>query len=140
VLKWRAGTPLAAQSIEFLWTDGRGHPPPTDLFYHGHSTDRFEGDAFVVETTNFTFDPDGMDDHARIATSVRKTLIERYELTAPDQLLLTLMLDDPVFLDRPVTWTHTYRRSSEPFIGVWECDPAVGRGEVERTTISKYDQ
>ena len=46
-----------------IWMDGRRHPPANELFYHGHSIGHYEGDVLVIETTNFTFDPDGLDDH-----------------------------------------------------------------------------
>ena len=52
-----------------VWTDGRAHPPASDSFYHGHSIGWMEGNTFVVETTNFTWDPDGYDDHSHMARS-----------------------------------------------------------------------
>lgn len=122
-----------------IWTDGRGHPPPYELFYQGHAIGRWEGDAFVVETTNFTFDPDGMDDHAHLATSVRKRVIERYTLVPPEHLKIDITLEDPLFLTRPFTWSHTWRKTADRRLDGWaECDPEVTRREIELTVPEKY--
>ena len=71
--------PQAAERT--IWMNGGGpRPRPGELFQHGFSVGRFDGDDLVVETTNFTFDPDGMDDHLHMASSVRKKVTERYHL------------------------------------------------------------
>ena len=122
-----------------IWTDGRGHPPPYQLFYQGHAIGRWEGVQFVVETTNFTFDPDGMDDHAHLPTSVRKRLIERYSLVNPTEMKIEITLEDPLFLTRPFTWSHTWRKTNDrPLDGWAECDPDVTRREIELTVPDKY--
>lgn len=122
-----------------IWTDGRGHPPPYQLFYQGHAIGRWEGEQLVVETTNFTFDPDGMDDHAHLATSVRKRVIERYSLVNPNEMKIEITLEDPLFLTRPFTWSHTWRKTTtRPLDGWAECDPDVTRREIELTVKEKY--
>ena len=127
-----------ANQIREIWMDGRGHPPATDLFYNGHSIGRWDSEDLVVESTNFTFDPDGMDDYAHLPTSVRKKLTERYTLTDPDTLLITITLEDSLFLTEPFTWTHKWVRTDEPMDGWWDCDPEVTRREVELNYIPKY--
>ena len=122
-----------------IWMDGRGHPPPYQLSYQGHAIGRWEGNQLVVETTNFTFDPDGMDDHAHLPTSVRKRVIERYSLTNENEMKIEITLDDPLFLSAPFTWSHTWRKNNaRAFDGFAECDPDVTRREIEMTVKEKY--
>ena len=46
-----------------VWMNGTGPQPlPGELFQHGISRGRFDGDDLIVETDHFTFDPDGIDD------------------------------------------------------------------------------
>jgi hypothetical protein len=122
-----------------IWMDGRGHPPPYQLFYQGHAIGRWDGNDLLVETTNFTFDPDGMDDHAHLPTSVRKRVVERYTMVDKDTMRITITLEDPLFLNRPATWTHTWvRTANRPLDGWAECDPGVTRREIELTVKEKY--
>src|SRR5688572_6299853 len=54
-----------------VWMNGAGPTPrPGELFQYGYAVGRFDGDDLVIETTNFAFDPDGMDDHLHMASSV----------------------------------------------------------------------
>jgi len=126
-------------TLRRIWTDGRGHPPPYELFYQGHAIGRWEGNQLVVETTNFTFDPDGMDDHAHLPTSVRKKVTERYSLVNPNEMKIEITLEDPLFLTQPHTWSHTWRKNNtRVFDGFAECDPEVTRREIELTVKEKY--
>ena len=52
-----------------------------------------------IDTTNFTFDPDGMDDHLHMASSVRKKVTERYQFIDDDNMRMIITLDDPTFSD-----------------------------------------
>ncbi len=74
---------LAATIVRTFWTDGRPHLPPGDVAYYGHSIGRYEGDELVVETRNFTFDPNGMDYQLQVPSSWAKRLTERYSLIGP---------------------------------------------------------
>jgi hypothetical protein len=122
-----------------IWTDGRGHPPPYQLEYQGHAIGKWEGNTLWVETTNFTFDPDGMDDHAHLPTSVRKRVIERYTMTGPDEMTISITLEDPMFLLEPGQWQHRWRKNTtRQFDGFAECDPEVTRREIELTVPDKY--
>ena len=116
-----------------VWMDGRGHPPPTDLFYQGDSTGHFEGNDLVIDSTNYTFDPDGLDDHANLPTSARKHLIERYSLPTPETMKITITIEDPTFLSKPFTFVHMWKKSNKPLVGWWECDPEITRREMELT-------
>jgi hypothetical protein len=125
--------------VRMIWMDGRPHPPAMESFYHGHSIARMESPTvLVVDSTNFTFDPDGWDDHSHLATSHRKHLIERYELTGPDEMTVTFTVDDPIFLQAPFTWKKFYTKTNRNFVSQWDCDPEAGREELYRTIPQRY--
>ena len=114
---------LAATIVRTFWTDGRPHPPPGDVAYYGHSIGRYEGDELVVETRNFTFDPNGMDYQLQVPSSWAKRLTERYSLIGPDRLKMVLTVEDPVFLTRPYTETFEYERTDQEIQWITDCDP-----------------
>ncbi len=121
-----------------IWMDGRRHPPANELFYHGHSIGHYEGGVLVIETTNFTFDPDGLDDHGHLPSSPRKRLTERYTRTSPDSLELEITYEDSLFLTEPFTWTRQGRRTAFP-PGEWgDCDPEQSRRQLDTLPVSKY--
>ncbi|MCZ6585586.1 MAG: hypothetical protein O6930_06175 [Gammaproteobacteria bacterium] len=121
-----------------IWMDGRRHPPASELFYHGHSIGHYEEDVLVIETTNFTFDPDGLDDHGHLPSSPRKRLTERYTRTSPDSLELEITYEDSLFLTEPFTWTRQIRRT-EFSVGQWgDCDPEQSRRQLDTLPVSKY--
>jgi hypothetical protein len=121
-----------------IWMDGRRHPPASELFYHGHSIGHYEEDVLVIETTNFTFDPDGMDDHGHLPSSTRKRLTERYTRTSPDSLELEITYEDSLFLTEPFTYTRQIRRTAFP-VGQWGyCDPEQSRRQLDTLPVSKY--
>jgi len=89
----------------------RDHPPgePSVL---GHSVGWFEGDALVVETTNFIADTWGT--HTGIDSSEQKHLVERFTLS-DDGLYLhaEITVTDPVYLAVPVTFTHRWTKLAD---------------------------
>ena len=122
------------------WMNGIGPTPRSGELFHqtGYSVGRFDGDDLVVQTTNFTFDPDGIDDHLHMASSVRMKVTERYQLIDDDNIRLIITLDDPTFLTRPFTYSRLFARSTTRNQGGgaggggWSfCDPEVARREVE---------
>ena len=117
-----------------VWMNGTGPKPRSgELFQHGYSVGRFDGDDLVIETTNFIFDPDGMDDHLHMASSVRKKVTERYHLIDNATLRLIITMDDPTFLTRPFTYAILQSRKPGGPAPGWRgaCDSDVARGEVE---------
>lgn len=117
-----------------VWMNGTGPTPQNgELFQHGYATGHFDGDDLVFETTNFTFDPDGMDDHLHMATSVRKKVTERYQLIDDDTIRLIITLDDPTFLTRPFRYSKLFTRMASRNIrtGYRVCDPDLARRELE---------
>jgi hypothetical protein len=118
-----------------IWMDGRGHPDESELFQHGHSIGRWDGNDLIIETTNFTFDPDGTDEHLHMASSVRKKVTERYQLIDENNLRLIITLEDPTFLSRPFTYAMLQAKKPGGAAPAWRaCDPEVARNEV----ISAY--
>ncbi len=115
-----------------VWMNGTGPTPQNgELFQHGYSTGHFDGDDLVFETTNFTFDPDGMDDHLHMASSVRKKVTERYQ-TIDDDIRLIITLEDGTFLTRPFTYSKLFTRTTRQRNPGWRaCDPDLSRRELE---------
>ncbi len=116
-----------------VWMDGRKPPEAGVLFQHGYSIGHWDGDDLVVETTNFTFDPDGIDDHLHMASSVRKKVTEHYHLIDENNLRLIITLEDPTFLTRPFKYAMLESKKPGGIGAAWRaCDPDVGRNEVEQ--------
>ncbi len=124
--------------VRYIYTDGRPHPPAMDAFYHGHSIGWMEGETFVVETTNLTFNPDGYDDLGHMATSHMATITERYTLRDYDTMELAITVDDPVFLKEPFTFVGHLKRTVQPPVGSWDCDPEVAAAELYMTFDNPY--
>jgi len=119
-----------------VWMNGIGPTPRSgELFHHtGYSVGRFDGGDLVFETTRFTFDPDGMDDHIHMANSARMKFTERYQFIDDDNLRLIMTIDDPIFLTRPFTYSRLFSRAPARGGqgGGWNyCDPEASRREVE---------
>ncbi len=117
-----------------VWMKGTGPQPlPGELFQHGLSRGRFDGNDLVIETTHFTFDPDGIDDHLRMASSVRKKVTERYRLIDDTNLRLIITLEDPTFLTRPFTYAFVFTKAGTdgPRQGWRQCDAESARREQE---------
>jgi hypothetical protein len=75
--------------------------------YYGRSVGRWEGDTLVVDTIGI--DPK-VAGYQSLPHSPELHIIERVRLTAPDVLQVQLTLEDPVVLEKPVTYTLAYRR------------------------------
>ena len=124
-----SGSPLIDRTI---WMAGHApRPKPGELFQHGHSVAHFDGNDLVIETANFTFDPDGIDDHLHMASSVRKKVTERYHLIDDTTLRLIITLEDPTFLARPLTYGLVMlKKPGGPPPSFRSCDAEVSRNEV----------
>jgi len=91
----------------------------------------FDPDDLVVVTDRFTFDPDGIDDHLHMASSVRKKVTQRYHLIDPNTLRLIITLEDPLFLTRPFKYAYVFdKKPGGPNPAIRECDAGVARREV----------
>ena len=109
-----------------IFLDGRRHPPASDTFLHGHSVGRWEGDTLVVETTNFKDHPMGLS--TTLPSSAQKRLVERFRLSEDRKSLsYSGVIEDPVYLARPVEWTGRWEyRPNMPHSNE-KCDVEVAR-------------
>jgi len=125
-----------------IWMDGRRHPLAEQLFQHGHSVGHWDGDDIIIETTNFTFDPDGIDDHLHLASSVRKKVTQRYHLVDDETMRLIITLEDPLFLTRPFKYAYIFnKKPGGPPPAFRDCDPESSRnGIIFGYPGNKYDE
>jgi hypothetical protein len=127
--------------VRTVWLEGHGHqrPRPGLLFMHGYSTGRYEGNQLVVETSRFTFDPEGFaGDVINAPSSTQKRLVERYSRVG-EVLRLELRAEDPVFLLGPITYTMDYPATQEPISLPWNCDATSAQRNLH-VVKSKYPQ
>jgi hypothetical protein len=115
---------MEAERIVYL--DGRRHPAASETFLHGHSVGRFEGDTLVVETTNFSDHANGLS--MALPSSTRKRLTERFRVGADGKsLIYSGVIEDPVYLTRPVEWSGEWvYRPNMPHSNE-KCDVGVAR-------------
>jgi cyclase len=124
-----------------VWLDGRPSPPPEALHtFEGFSTGRWEGDSLVVETTHMKA---GWLRRNGTPTSERARMLE-YFTRFDDYLLVTTIVDDPVYFAEPFIRTTEYlpTKRPAPMLGdpftrndgpiFYKCFPA------EETTAGKY--
>ena len=96
-----------------VYLDGRAHPPAAQTSLQGQSTGRWDGKTLVVETTNFKDHPMGLS--LSMPSSTQKKLTERFALSEDGKTLIySGVLEDPVYLAKPVEWT-----------GKWEYRPTM---------------
>lgn len=109
-----------------IYLDGRKHPPASQTFLLGHSVGRWEGKTLVVETTNFKEHPMGLS--TSLPSSVQKRLTERFGLDKDGKnLIYSGVIEDPVYLARPVEWSgHWLYRPNMPHSNE-KCDINVAR-------------
>jgi len=113
-------------SERIIFLDGRKHPPASETFLHGHSVGRWEGDTLVAETTNFKEHPIGLS--TSLPGSTRKRVTERFRLGQDGKALnYSGVIEDPVYLARPVEWSGQWQyRPNMPHSNE-KCDLAVAR-------------
>jgi hypothetical protein len=106
--------------VRHIYLDGSKHPPDDELEYNffGHSIGRWEGSTLVVETvgiqkstTLFDYVPHGEN----------LKIVERYKLSAPDLLELTMEMVDPEFLTEPWIVTRKYLKRPDLKIREFVC-------------------
>lgn len=87
--------------------DGRAAPPPDVTDYLGYSRGHWDGDALVIETTNFT---PGIS-NGPSPNSARMKMIERLTPTGPDQIRYEAWIEDPVMLTAPYKIDIPWKRN-----------------------------
>jgi hypothetical protein len=106
--------------VRTVYMDGRKFSDGLNrLTYQGESIGHFEGDDLVIVSTNFTFDPDGLDDHLHLPSSPRKKVTVRYHLTSPDKMTMTITYEDSLFLKAPYTWSLQMQHSDQSKVNVF---------------------
>jgi glyoxylase-like metal-dependent hydrolase (beta-lactamase superfamily II) len=99
-----------------VWMDGRPHPPAEALHtFTGFSTGHWEGDTLVVETSHMK---PGWLRRNGTPTSERARMIEHFT-RFDDYLLVTTIVDDPVYFTEPFVRTTEYIPTERPA-------PAIG--------------
>ena len=122
--------------LRTVWLDGR-EAPPNEYSLQGFSVGYYEGDALIVETSQFLFDITGFDDYNGIPSSQLKTVTERYWREG-DELRMTLTVEDPLFLREPASYTTRWLRAPAGYkLNPYECDAFDARRAV-RFMIPKY--
>jgi len=87
--------------------DGRPHLPAAIRQWYGDSRARYEGDALVIDVTNFSPKTDVLGAREKLH------LVERWTRTGPDTLQYVVTVDDPTVWTRPWTAKLEYSRQSE---------------------------
>ena len=113
-------------SERVIYLDGRKHPPVSETSLLGHSVGRWEGEMLVVETTNFKEHPMGLS--TSLPSSTQKRLTERFGLS-PDHktLIYSGIIEDPVYLSRPVEWSGQWQYRPNMPQSNEKCDLEVAR-------------
>lgn len=78
--------------------------------YYGHSVGRWEKDTLVVDTVGIKESVAG---YQNMPHSDRMRITERIRIVAPDVLHDQVTIEDPVVLEKPVTYTHAYRKMAD---------------------------
>ena len=109
-----------------IFLDGRKHPPASQTSLHGHSVGRWEGDTLVVETTNFKEHPMGLS--TSLPSSAQKRLTERFRLSSDGKsLIYSGVIEDPVYLARPVEWSGQWMYRPSMSHSNEKCDIEIAR-------------
>ena len=75
--------------------------------YYGHSVGRWEGDTLVVDTVGIKTT---IPAYQMIPHSDQMRITERIRLVASDYLHDQITIEDPIALEKPLTYTLAYRR------------------------------
>lgn len=124
--------------VRTVWLDGHGHPQPAinEFTYFGHSTGHYENGELIVETTKFTFDPQGLNADFKLASSTQKEVTERYSIMEGD-LVLEVTTIDTFFLKEPWVYKVRSERDPNPLSLPWACD-LDGSREILKLMPSDY--
>ena len=115
-----------------VWLEGHGHPAATnnDFSVQGYSTGRYEDGALVVETGKYVFDAGGLEDKPpMVPSTTSKTTVERYSRDV-DQLVVEVVLEDPLILTEPVNYRYQFASTETPLVEWIPCDPAQSRAPL----------
>ena len=94
-------------TVRHIYTDGREHPKDLTATYMGHSTGRWDGDTFVIDTVGFN-DKTWLD-RAGHPHSDELHVTERLRRIAADRLQIDFTIEDPVAYAQPFTSSMFFR-------------------------------
>ena len=115
---------MEAERIVYL--DGRKPPAAAQASLLGHSVGRWEGKTLVVETTNFREHPMGLS--TSLPSSTQKRMTERFSLSPDGKgLIYSGMVEDAVYLARPVEWSGQWQYRPNMPHSNQKCDLEVAR-------------
>ena len=75
--------------------------------YYGHSVGRWDGEALLVDTVGIKESVPG---YNNLPHSNQMRITERFRLVNADSMLNQVIIQDPVVLEKPVSYTLAYRR------------------------------
>ena len=93
------------RNVRQIYTDGRQHPAGLRPLWMGHSIGKWDGDTFVVDTTDIS-DINWLDRMGH-PHSDKLHLIERFQRVDDKTMLLNITIDDPIAYTK--TWEATQR-------------------------------
>lgn len=104
-----------------VYMDGREHPSANERTHEGHSIGRWEGDALVVDTTNFADDRSPYQNG--VPSGTQKHVVERYQLLeGGTHLRLEFTLEDPQYLVGSLIHTRDLRYSPHLRMTPFNCE------------------
>jgi hypothetical protein len=126
--------------VRTAWLPKAKHPKPApnEYSYFGTSFAHYEGKSLIVETTHFSFDPQGLNADFRLASSTQKKVVERYSMDG-DNLVLEVTTTDPFFLKEPWVYKVRSKRDPEPLALPWACDYEATR-EILKLMAPRFPQ
>jgi hypothetical protein len=87
--------------------------------YYGRSVGHWEGDALVVDTVGIKTSVAG---YRGMPHSEQMRITERFRLLTPDVMHDQITIEDPVVLEKPMTYTLAYRRVPDYEMVEFVCD------------------
>jgi len=87
--------------------------------YYGRSVGHWEGDTLVVDTIGIKPTVNG---YRGMPHSEQMRVTERFHLASPDVLHDTISIEDPVVLEKPVSYTIAYKRMPNYEMVEFVCD------------------
>jgi len=102
-------------SITRIFTDGRSHPPPDELWptYSGESVGRWEGDTLTFETIGIKGAGDTILDRTGLVLSERARITTRLRRIDASTMEARMIIEDPLALTEPWPVTKQYERLPE---------------------------
>jgi hypothetical protein len=124
--------------VRTAWLPGSDHPEPhiNEFTYFGHSHGRYEDGKLIVETSKFTFDPQGLNADFKLASSTQKQVTEVYQIV-DGKLDLQVTTIDTFFLKEPWTFHVQSERDEFPLSLPWACDLDASR-DILKLSPSNY--